>query len=49
MGDRILQFDIETLAVLRDVTVEGEPDGLGTTPAIPRAVCHGCQPLENPR
>ena len=26
-----------------------QPDGLGSTPVIPRAVCHGCTPLENPQ
>jgi DNA-binding beta-propeller fold protein YncE len=48
-GDSIVEFDARTLAVLRTVDVDGEPDGLGRTPAMPRAVCHGCQPLENPR
>ena len=49
MGDRVVQFDTRTLEVLRTVDVGGEPDGLGSTPAIPRAVCHGCAPLEIPR
>lgn len=49
MGDRVVQFDTRTLKVLRTVGVDGEPDGLGSTSAIPRAVCHGCQPLQNPR
>jgi len=49
MGDRVVQFDTRTLKVLRTVDVDGEPDGLGSTSAIPRAVCHGCQPLENLR
>jgi YVTN family beta-propeller protein len=49
MADRVVQFDTGTLQVLRSFDVDGEPDGLGSTPAIPRAVCHGCQPLENPR
>jgi DNA-binding beta-propeller fold protein YncE len=49
MGDRVVQFDTRTLEVLRTVDVDGEPDGLGSTSAIPRAVCHGCQPLENRR
>jgi YVTN family beta-propeller protein len=49
MGDRVVQFDARTLEVLRTVDVDGEPDGLGSTPTIPRAVCHGCQPLVNPR
>jgi DNA-binding beta-propeller fold protein YncE len=46
MGDRVVQFDATTLEVLRDFDVGGEPDGLASTPAIPRAVCHGCTPLE---
>lgn len=46
MGDRVVEFDARTLAVLRTVDVDGEPDGLGGTPAMPRAVCHGCQPLD---
>jgi YVTN family beta-propeller protein len=49
MGDRVIQFDTRTLDVLRSVDVGGEPDGLGSTPVIPRAVCHGCAPLEDPR
>jgi YVTN family beta-propeller protein len=49
LGDRVIEFDARTLATLRTVDVGGEPDGLGRTPVIPRAVCHGCQPLENPR
>jgi YVTN family beta-propeller protein len=49
MGDRVIQFDTRALGVLRSVDVGGEPDGLGSTPVIPRAVCHGCAPLEDPR
>ncbi|MGB7906146.1 MAG: hypothetical protein WCF43_15745 [Steroidobacteraceae bacterium] len=49
MGDRIVQFDARTLEVLRSVEVGGEPDGLASTPVIPRAVCHGCTPLGSPR
>jgi DNA-binding beta-propeller fold protein YncE len=49
MADRVVQFDTRTLQVVRWFDVGGEPDGLGSTPAIPRAVCHGCQPLENSR
>lgn len=49
MGDRIVQFDARTLEVLRSVDVGGEPDGLASTPVIPRAVCHGCTPLGSPR
>ena len=49
MGDRVVQFDARTLELLRSLDVGGEPDGLGSTPVIPRAVCHGCTPLENPQ
>jgi len=49
MGDRVAQFDTGTLEMLRTVDVGGEPDGLGSTPVIPRAVCHGCMPLQDPR
>ncbi len=49
MGDRVVQFDSRTLEFLRTLDVGGEPDGLGSTPVVPRAVCHGCKPLENPR
>jgi DNA-binding beta-propeller fold protein YncE len=49
MGDRVVQFDAATLGILRSIDVGGEPDGLGSTPTLPRAECHGCMPLENPR
>jgi DNA-binding beta-propeller fold protein YncE len=49
MGDRVAQFDNRTLEILRTLDVGGEPDGLGSTPVIPRAPCHGCTPLDNPR
>jgi len=49
MGDRVAQFDTRTLEILRTLDVGGEPDGLGSSPVIPRAACHGCTPLENPR
>jgi DNA-binding beta-propeller fold protein YncE len=49
MGDRVVQVDTRTLEVLRSIEVGGEPDGLAGTPAIPRAVCHGCTPLDNSR
>ncbi|MBK7902672.1 MAG: gluconolaconase [Proteobacteria bacterium] len=38
MGDRVVQFDTRTLEVLRSLDVGGEPDGLGSTPVIPRRV-----------
>ena len=49
MGDRVVQFDTRTLELLRSLDVGGEPDGLGSTPVIPRALCHGCKPLESPK
>jgi len=42
MGDRIVQFDTTSFQVLREIDVGGEPDGLGSTPMMPRAACHGC-------
>jgi DNA-binding beta-propeller fold protein YncE len=49
MGDRVVQFDAGTLEVVRSIDVGGEPDGLASTPVIPRAVCHGCTPPGGPR
>jgi DNA-binding beta-propeller fold protein YncE len=48
MGDRVVQFDATTLEILRSIDVGGEPDGLGSTPELPRAVCHGCVPSGSP-
>ena len=42
MADRVVPVRYRTLEVLRTVDVGGEPDGLGSTPAIPRAACPGC-------
>lgn len=42
MGDRVVQYDATTLEPLRSIEVGGEPDGLASTPAMPRAPCHGC-------
>jgi len=44
MADRVVQFDTATLEILRSIDVGGEPDGLGSTAELPRAVCHGCMP-----
>jgi DNA-binding beta-propeller fold protein YncE len=48
MADRILQLDARTLDVLRTITVNGESDGLGVTPVLPRAECHACAVEESP-
>jgi DNA-binding beta-propeller fold protein YncE len=48
MGDRVVEFDTATLEILRSIDVGGEPDGLGSTPELPRAVCHGCMPSGTP-
>lgn len=48
MGDRVIQYDTETLEPRRSIEVSGEPDGLDSTAAMPRAPCHGCQPAEMP-
>ena len=42
MGDRVVQFDVATLAPLRSAEVGGEPDGLAVTESMPRAECHAC-------
>jgi len=44
MGDRVVQYDLATLAPLRGIEVGGEPDGLASTPVMPRATCHACAP-----
>lgn len=43
MADRVVQYEIGTLEPLRGIGVEGEPDGLGSTPVVPRAPCHACR------
>jgi DNA-binding beta-propeller fold protein YncE len=44
MGDRVVQHDVSTLAPLRVIEVEGEPDGLASTSVLPKAACHACDP-----
>jgi YVTN family beta-propeller protein len=44
MGDRVVQYDVATLEPRRSIEVDGEPDGLASTPAVPRARCHACSP-----
>jgi DNA-binding beta-propeller fold protein YncE len=44
MGDRVVQYDVSTLAPSRTIEVGGEPDGLGSTPVLPAAPCHACKP-----
>jgi DNA-binding beta-propeller fold protein YncE len=44
MGDRVVQFDVATLAPLRTIEVDGEPDGLGSTSVLQNAPCHACAP-----
>jgi DNA-binding beta-propeller fold protein YncE len=44
MADRIVQFDVATLAPMRSIAVDGEPDGLASTDVLPRAACHACTP-----
>ena len=48
MGDRIAQYDVGTLAPFPAIAVEGEPDGLGLTPVLPKAPCHACQSPADP-
>jgi YVTN family beta-propeller protein len=42
MGDRVVQYDATTLQPVRAIEIGGEPDGLGSTPVMPRARCHAC-------
>ena len=44
MGDRVVQYDATTLEPRRSIEVGGEPDGLASTPVVPRARCHSCRP-----
>jgi len=44
MGDRVVQYDVSTLAPLGTIEVDGEPDGLGSTTVLQRAPCHACTP-----
>jgi len=46
MGDRVVQFEVSTLALLRSIAVGGEPDGLGTTGIVQRRPCHACRTAE---
>jgi DNA-binding beta-propeller fold protein YncE len=48
MGDRVVQYDVASLAPLREIAVDGEPDGLGATAALPRKPCLACAPGEVP-
>jgi YVTN family beta-propeller protein len=44
MGDAVVQYETATLAPVRTIAVGGEPDGLATTPVLPRQPCHACAP-----
>lgn len=44
MGDRVVQYDVSTLAPLRTIEVGGEPDGLASTAVLQVAPCHACRP-----
>jgi len=44
MGDRVVQYDVSTLAPLRTIEVGGEPDGLASTTVLQAAPCHACRP-----
>jgi DNA-binding beta-propeller fold protein YncE len=43
MADRVVQYDVSTLAPLRSIEVGGEPDGLASTPVLQAAPCHACE------
>ena len=42
MGDRVVQYDVSTLAPSRIIEVGGEPDGLASTTVLQAAPCHAC-------
>jgi DNA-binding beta-propeller fold protein YncE len=44
MSDRVVQYDVSTLAPTRTIEVGGEPDGLASTAALQAAPCHACKP-----
>ena len=48
MGDRVVQYDVSTLAPSRIIEVGGEPDGLGSTAVLPAAPCHACEASTTP-
>ena len=48
MADRVVQYDVSTLAPLRSIEVGGEPDGLASTPVLQAAPCHACESLALP-
>jgi YVTN family beta-propeller protein len=48
MGDRVVQYDANTLEALRSIEVGGEPDGLASTTVQPSSTCHACAPDEDP-
>lgn len=43
MADRVVQYDVSTLAPLRSIEVGGEPDGLASTTVVQAAPCHACE------
>jgi YVTN family beta-propeller protein len=42
MGDHVARYELPTLDAARGIDVGGEPDGLASTPVLPKAVCHAC-------
>ena len=48
MGDRVVQYDVSTLAPSRVIEVGGEPDGLGSTEVLQAAPCHACEASTTP-
>jgi DNA-binding beta-propeller fold protein YncE len=42
MGDAVVEYELESLKVIRAIKVAGEPDGLGSADTLPRARCHAC-------
>jgi DNA-binding beta-propeller fold protein YncE len=47
-ADKIVQLALPDLAVLRVLTVPGEPDGMALTPVMPKGDCHACEAPADP-
>ena len=48
MGDRVVQYDVSTLAPSRIIEVGGEPDGRGSTAVLPAAPSHASEASTTP-
>jgi DNA-binding beta-propeller fold protein YncE len=43
MADAVVELSLPSLEVQRTIAVDGEPDGLGRTPLLPKFECHACE------